>query len=122
MLQTLLRRKRLEQCKHSLRANGAQLVKIESTDENDFIKKEFLALEVNYWIGLTDAETENDWKWSDGSELTGYINWRSGQPNDYQGQDCGVIFKGMFSNSDIYDGEWHDGKCSTVRGSASYEN
>ncbi|KAJ7370300.1 mannose binding [Desmophyllum pertusum] len=52
-------------------ANGAQLVKIDSSDENDFIKNTFLTDKVAYWIGLTDAETEGVWKWSDGS-VAGY--------------------------------------------------
>ncbi|XP_078374694.1 uncharacterized protein LOC144658198 [Oculina patagonica] len=67
---------------------GAQLVKIETADEHDFIKKVFLIGKVDYWIGLTDAENENDWQWSDGCELTGYTNWRPGQPNGYNRTLC----------------------------------
>ncbi|XP_078380532.1 uncharacterized protein LOC144663449 isoform X2 [Oculina patagonica] len=96
-------------------ANGAQLVKIESADENDFIKKELLAGRVHYWIGLTDAETENYWKWSDGSKLAGYINWMSGEPNNYENEDCGEILKGNFHDA-LYDGEWGDDRCSRAKG------
>ncbi len=97
----------------SCKANGAQLVKIESADENDFIKS--LVGEVDYWIGLTDAETEGDWKWSDGSNFTGYTNWMSGDPNNYNNQDCVAIVKGNFYGG-VRDGEWHDDKCSNLKG------
>ncbi|XP_078380544.1 uncharacterized protein LOC144663458 [Oculina patagonica] len=97
----------------SCEANGAHLVKIESADENDFIKS--LVGEVDYWIGLTDAETENEFKWSDGSELTGYKNWMSSDPNNYNNQDCVAIVNGNFYGA-VYDGEWHDDKCSKAKG------
>ncbi|KAL9963762.1 hypothetical protein ACROYT_G027300 [Oculina patagonica] len=83
----------------SCKADGAQLVKIESADKNDFIKS--LLGEGYYWIGLTDAETEGDWKWSDGSNFTGYANWISGDPNNYNNEDCVGILKGGG-----FDGGW----------------
>ena len=92
-------------------AKGAQLVKIEAADENDFIKKEFFANEGDFWIGLTDVETEGDWRWSDGCKLTGYTNWKAGQPNNIKkSQHCGAIKKEHFNNR-TYDGEWHDNAC-----------
>ncbi|KAL9963792.1 hypothetical protein ACROYT_G027335 [Oculina patagonica] len=97
----------------SCKANGAQLVKIETADENDFIKN--LVGEVDYWIGLTDAETENEFKWTDGSELTGYTNWMSGDPNNYDNHDCVGIVNGHFYRG-VYDGEWHDDQCSKAKG------
>ncbi|KAL9970404.1 hypothetical protein ACROYT_G022775 [Oculina patagonica] len=93
---------------------GGQLAKIETANENDFIKGKFPAGKADYWIGLTDEEIEDYWKWTDGSELTGYINWRPGQPNDLNGQDCIAIRKGLFGNKE-WDGEWHDLACSKER-------
>ena len=92
-------------------ANNAQLVNIASADENHFIKMEFLKENVDCWIGLTDSETEGIWKWSNGATLTGYTNWGNGQPNDYNGQDCGGIMNGILG----YNGEWHDNTCSFER-------
>ena len=41
---------------------NARLVKVESSEENDFIKTEVLPTDANenYWIGLSDSHKEND--------------------------------------------------------------
>ena len=38
------------------------LVKIESIEENDFIKTHFLTDQSDYWIGLSDSVTDGQWK------------------------------------------------------------
>ncbi|KAL9963778.1 hypothetical protein ACROYT_G027318 [Oculina patagonica] len=95
-------------------ASGTQLVKIKSADENDFVNQEFLPDGASYWIGLTDAVTEGDWKWSDGSKLAWYTNWVTGEPNNYNNQDCVAIAKGDFDDK-YFDGEWHDAECTKTR-------
>lgn len=93
----------------SCRSDSAELVKIESSNENNFIKKNFLASGADYWIGLTDEETEGEWKWSEGSSLTGYTHWDPGQPSDtVHYQNCG----GIRHSSAV----WHDKPCSEWRG------
>lgn len=39
------------------------------------------------WLGASDAETEGDWRWTDGSTLA-YAGWAPNEPNDSGGQDC----------------------------------
>ena len=92
---------------------GGELVKIESEDENQFIKTEFLSGGGGrYWIGLSDLGNEGDWRWTDGTEITGYEKWRSGQPNNHEdNQHCGAILKGNYYGAN-YDAEWNDEKCS----------
>ena len=66
---------------------------------------------MDYWIGLSDADHEGVWKWVDGTRLTGYENWRSGQPNNFGGgQDCAGIRMGIHFDK-VYDAEWHDHPC-----------
>ena len=89
---------------------GSKLVKIESEKENEFIKREYLSSEGPYWIGLSDSDSEGEWKWTDGTVLlTGYQRWKSGQPNNKDGkQDCVAIYGGK--------AKWNDVRCSRKLG------
>lgn len=69
----------------------ARLVKIDSSDESSFIKTIAPDRRVawGYWIGLTDVDMENHWKWSDGSSLGAYTNWGTLEPNNHLvEEDC----------------------------------
>ena len=92
---------------------GGKLVKIESEDENKFIKTQYLSGGGGrYWIGLSDIDNEGDWRWTDGTGIAGYEKWRSGQPNNYENnQHCGAILKGKYYGAN-YNAEWNDEKCS----------
>jgi len=104
---------------------GAQLVKIESAEENDFLRRTFLTASlVTYWIGLSDQDKEDELIWTDGILLGSYTNWRGSNPNNMNGnQNCGHITKGSFQmtfrkgsyswsyNFRDYNGEWNDLEC-----------
>ncbi|XP_076027207.1 uncharacterized protein LOC143016655 [Genypterus blacodes] len=79
-------------------SRGAQLAVISSEDEMTFISAFFS----RGWIGLTDVETENVWKWIDGTSPK-TKHWRVGQPDNYANEDC----------AEINEKEWNDLSCSS---------
>ena len=96
----------------------AGLVKVESLEENDFIKTKLLPTRNNgsYWIGLSDSANENDWMWTDGTKLDsdGYKNWGDNQPDNNKNQQNCVAIQIRKSDPDHY-GKWHDRRCSQER-------
>ena len=96
-------------------AHGAELVKIESADENNFIKTQYLSHQVDYWIGLSDSSSPGVWKWSDGDVLGNYTNWALEEPSQPGTQHCAGIRHGTFFNK-IYDAQWHDALCWKTKG------
>uniref|UniRef100_A0A3B1K604 C-type lectin domain-containing protein n=1 Tax=Astyanax mexicanus TaxID=7994 RepID=A0A3B1K604_ASTMX len=84
------------------RARGADLVIINSREEQEFIKRQ----DKNVWIGLSDEEEEGVWKWVDGSPLTTRY-WSTGEPNNAdRGEDCAVFTDGSFTLQ-----TWNDLPC-----------
>ena len=65
-------------------AEGGQLAKIESADENAAVAGLCPTGEV-CWIGLADFLNEGNFEWTDGDALGGYTNWRSNPPQPDNG-------------------------------------
>jgi len=81
---------------------GGYLASVCSAAENEFLRSGLLAHEA--WIGFSDVASEGNFKWESG-ENCGYNNWRTGEPNNYGGNED---FTRLIKSS----GEWTDRNAS----------
>ncbi|XP_058240759.1 hepatic lectin-like [Hemibagrus wyckioides] len=84
------------------RDKGADLLIINSTEEQEFIVKQLGNFEA--WIGLSDKDVEGEWKWVNNRTLTTKY-WAEGEPNNDGEEDCAVIYA---SSKTV----WNDRQCS----------
>ncbi|XP_046892254.1 CD209 antigen-like protein C isoform X2 [Hypomesus transpacificus] len=92
------------------RRKGADLVIIESSDEQEFISS--ILGKTSPWIGLSDRDTEGTWKWVDGTVPT-TTYWRQYQPDNGgwgAKEDCAHIVSNSNPKSN-----WNDLSCTTVQ-------
>ncbi|CAH1774600.1 unnamed protein product [Owenia fusiformis] len=71
----------------------SDLVVIGSRLESNYITKKVTEHKLGWaWIGLTDAETEGQWKTVEGNQLK-FKNWQDGSPSQWRGDttDCAHI-------------------------------
>ncbi|XP_006899228.1 PREDICTED: asialoglycoprotein receptor 1-like [Elephantulus edwardii] len=87
--------------------NGAHLVVITSSEEQNFVQEKMGNSE--HWMGLHDLD--GVWKWVDGTDYeTGFKHWAPDQPDDWYGhgqgggEDCAHF---------TYNGKWNDNVCKT---------
>ncbi|XP_059394590.1 C-type lectin domain family 10 member A-like [Carassius carassius] len=83
------------------RERGADLIIINNREEQEFIQK--IAGGDGVWIGLTDSDVEDSWKWVDGSTLTSGF-WDPREPNGHRGENCALT----------YSPGWADYPCSEL--------
>lgn len=89
-------------------ADGAHLVVVDDAAENAFVHG--LQPTGDLWLGLSDHQAENTFRWVTGAAVTGgYQNWQTSppQPNNAAGvEDCAI------KNTA---GVWNDVPCDFVR-------
>ncbi|XP_045079579.1 C-type lectin domain family 4 member E-like isoform X2 [Coregonus clupeaformis] len=93
------------------RERGADLVIINSREEQKFLNK--LGEKMYFWIGLTDSEKEGSWKWVDGTTPTTTQFWREGEPNNAQGDENCAVFNSFSDNLGNIQ-SWNDQPCSLL--------
>ena len=79
------------------KASGAELVKITSQSENDFVlalAREKAPSAKQVWIGLQYESGLKDFYWSDGS-FPVYKNWAPGEPNEKLREPCAHMWTGQ---------------------------
>ncbi|XP_053335466.1 uncharacterized protein LOC128508261 [Clarias gariepinus] len=95
------------QSRQDCRDKGADLVIINSREEQEVIGKKLG--HSDFWIGLSDRDTEGEWKWVDGTPVTTEF-WNKGEPNgDTEDEDCVEIYSYYKRNA------WNDNKCSRTK-------
>ncbi|XP_072526662.1 uncharacterized protein [Salminus brasiliensis] len=93
------------EARQDCRDRGADLVIINSIEEQEFINKKNKYV----WIGLSDAEAEGQWKWVDGSPLTIEF-WKDHEPsNTDANEDCATFNPNTQKT-------WNDIHCSCKAG------
>ncbi|XP_073714251.1 uncharacterized protein [Misgurnus anguillicaudatus] len=93
---------------------GGHLAIILNADEQTFIWNLLPRGDWNaYWIGITDEETEGDWRWVDGTKLVGGF-WEHGEPNNVNNEDCGYMVKTMVLDR-VATKSWYDAPCQMYR-------
>ncbi|XP_058240748.1 CD209 antigen-like protein C isoform X2 [Hemibagrus wyckioides] len=99
-------RKSWDDSRQDCMKKGAELVIINSREEQEFIDKSFGGTQA--WIGLNDKVTEGEFKWVDGSSLTTKF-WWNGEPNNYENKEDCAITGFAKANSNI--STWADFPC-----------
>ncbi|KAK3515961.1 hypothetical protein QTP86_020332, partial [Hemibagrus guttatus] len=101
--------KNWDESRQGCKGRGADLVIINSKEEQEFLIKMLGSKWA--WIGLSDRESEEEWKWVDGTPLTTNY-WHNGEPNNSGDEDCAEIY---VSQSKQEMKLWNDLPCSSKR-------
>uniref|UniRef100_A0A1A8RM06 Collectin-12 n=1 Tax=Nothobranchius rachovii TaxID=451742 RepID=A0A1A8RM06_9TELE len=85
---------------------SSHLIIINNDEEQQFVRKA-IAGKGFFWLGLTDKEKENVWKWVDGT-IPVFTKWKPGQPDNWthgheDGEDCAGL---------IHNANWNDFYCT----------
>ena len=92
---------------------GGKLVEIDSEEENTALVDEinrrgYIDRKMHFWIGLTDWESETDWRLASNGLKPAYLNFHEGEPNNLFDEDCALLRVGPDPS---WKNTWSDVKC-----------
>ncbi|XP_078393937.1 CD209 antigen-like protein C isoform X3 [Cetorhinus maximus] len=91
-----------DSAKQQCESQNSHFIIINTEQEQNIIKKSIENNPGDYWIGLTDRESEGNWKWVDGTPVS-FTRWEQGEPNNAAGnENCAIIRSA----------DWNDVSCS----------
>lgn len=61
---------------------SSNMIIINNQEEQQWVSKQMNGMNY-YWIGLSDTEEHNVWRWVDGT-IAQYTNWKQGQPDNWK--------------------------------------
>lgn len=91
-----------DDAKRHCESTSSSLLIINDEDEQKWLQKQIFE-KGYFWMGLTDLEEENTWRWLDGTEPT-FTKWKAGQPDNWEhghgtGEDCaGLVHAGLWND------------------------
>ncbi|XP_030254937.1 collectin-12 [Sparus aurata] len=89
-------------------STSASLLIINDMEEQKWLKKQTFG-KGYFWMGLTDREEEDVWRWLDGTEPA-FTKWKPGQPDNWgHGHEIGEDCAGL-----IHEGLWNDFFCEDL--------
>ncbi|VDI53195.1 Hypothetical predicted protein, partial [Mytilus galloprovincialis] len=95
----------------SCKCLGGNLLELETSDENEFIKNDLKTLNTEvegYWIGGYNFNQDQDMEWiSKPNQLMPFTDMESGQPNHPRTQSCMMIWRD-------FNFLWGDHTCDTL--------
>lgn len=85
---------------------SAHMLVINNNEEQQFVRNAITG-KGYFWLGLSDREEEDVWKWVDGT-IPVFMNWKPGQPDNWKhghedGEDCAGL---------IHNANWNDFYCT----------
>lgn len=84
---------------------SSNMIIINNQEEQQWVSKQMNGMNF-YWIGLSDTEEHNVWRWVDGT-IAQYTNWKQGQPDNWKEERLTEDCAGL-ANSAL----WNDFFCT----------